>query len=279
MRRSSRVVPRIILALATAVLVAAAPAAATEPSRALMVAGDSPTDVVAVFRGAIKGVAVVSERPGGDARVLASFHGLDPDARYRLVGSTTPCAQERVPAGGYIRFGGGGAITARTTLDGVIPEGVDTHRSLRLLRTKPSSAQVGCAAATLAGRPVSAATDGTSPAIALVNVMVTSFMAPDRPNGIVLADRVDADTIGLSWELHGQGGGAHRLVGSTAPCGTKHTAGKTVFSRSVESPSLGFQTMINGQSGGYLESVRAFRGSGFGDQRACSGIIAILIGL
>jgi hypothetical protein len=307
MRRSPmRFMRTLSTAIASSALVAllAAPGGAlatTAPSGtgpAGVAVENDESHAVGVFEGApVTGIAVLlSNATGQNGRLLIAMQGVSRTAAYGLLVSRQPCGTPHDRTASFIKFDGiDGEVVApkfATTRSaaGLRPfiQGSNVL-SMRLIRTSGQLRQVACADATLYadGATAVAAARQSRPdyKVTFEDILVSSQLrgGPGNARGIVMAQPLQ-ETFSLNYEEVQLAAGTHRVVGSSAPCGTAHTSPKTLFSYSFGATQAGnFHAQVQTPALGdtlSIASVRFFGGaSGFAKPEGCSNIIAILIGL
>lgn len=232
--RSSRMIGSLALAGILSTLtglpgLAAAPdrpMAPAVPAPAFVSAiGEGASDVTAFFNGPVKGIVHAAVLGDGSVRVRSMVRGADSSRRYRVIGSSTACGQ--APAAPVALSGPRrlmGELITTTHAAGSLPDRTGLLLSVRIIRA--GGGQVGCAGAlSYEPLPVTAA-----PSIVLENMLVTSFMSPTRPRGLLVVNGPGGADPQLRWSLTGlKGVSSFRIVASTAPCGTANTAATQTY--------------------------------------------------
>ena len=225
--------------------------------------GEGASDVNAFFSGGVRGIVHAAVLADGSVRVRSVVRGEDPARSYRLVASSTPCGQ---PAAGKLVLLTAapimGRLVAHTFPAGALPDRTGLLASVRIVRS--TGGQVACAAA-LSYQP---ATTVAGPALMLTDLMVSSFMSPNRPRGLLVTTRPDTTEPSIHWSLTGLSGvTSFRIVGSTAACGTASTPANQAFRSALQTKPYGF-TEVTGLDI-QVESFRIVAKSG--QQLACTG--------
>lgn len=255
----------IVLCASVGASAGAAGSPAGPPSTAAVsgAIGEGASDVNAFFSGTIKGIVHAAVLSDGSVRVRSVVRGGSTDARYRVIGAATPCGQAATGTVRLIRDARiMGTLHSHTFPAGALPDRADLFASLRIVRV--GGGQVACSGA-LSYEPVPSV---AGPALVLKDVMISSFMSPDRPRGLLVTTGPDSTEPQLRWSFTGLADvPSYRIVGSTAPCGTAATPASEVFRSSLQTRPYGF-TEVTGLDL-QAESFRILAKSG--KQLACTG--------
>lgn len=243
----------------------ATPAAAPAAAPAAPIPATTGDAVLATFSGSVRGIILLKELADGDLRVSVTLLGA-PSGRMRLVGSTADCATPVSSANRAFSIAYQRIDWVRGTVSGLLEEeGIWYVRTLRLIKPGSPSKQVAC-------RPVRLLLSPTAPTVAyeLSNVLITSYVVAGGVRGMIATGPGFADPVPLHAVIQRRAPGqTYRLVGSSAPCGTKHQANETVFDRTFPASGVitrGITALDDWEAG---VSFRIFRGSGFSKQAGC----------
>jgi hypothetical protein len=208
------------------------------------------------------------ERGGVGLEMYVSVLGLSPAATYRLVASATPCGSKNATLASLATLTGARDRSFIKDVLSKLPDGVDPLASVRMIRTKPTRAQVACGPA-IPHTFEEGIGDPYGPADA-----ATWMFRARRAKGLAVTNITDADTLSVDMAAWATVGTRHALVGSRTGCNEAHTPADTVFKVRFASRAARFGVLRDGVDALGLESVRVFRGAGFSRQLACSGLIS-----